>query len=476
MENKKTAIILSVVAVLLFLVAAFVFLYEPARNVFIKPEITKQVEDVTGDLPVLECKFDDDKKAYKNATTQKDVNLCDCVEEEQLKNTCKGSVMDTSFYDNALAQLDETLCEKIYSEIKKKSCHNVVTSSIKKLSDNDPEYLANIYSISHNNEKAIVEFEKLTQEDEDNIDNYIALAFAYAEKGLEEQVSGRNQSSFVIKAFEAVENAKLIDVKNSEVYRAEAYINEIKPDYDQAILLYDKSIELNPDNVMAYAGKGHVERMRGTLNGAVESFMKAAELDIQNVLAPIYTNLCSLEYSRSNQEAAVKNCKIVVQIEDTDILFKSDAYQILAAIFMDNKDFTQAKNYLLEAKILTPQNPNIYSSFSKLNLYVGDYIAAESDARQAIKLSPTQSMSQLALSQALYMQEKYQDSISAAQVGIDLVNDDVSLLSPHKPAVERDLNYLIANNYRELGDVQKQAKYEQKGLDAFNSMDLLITE
>ena len=97
MENKKTAIILSAIAILLFVVVAFIFLYEPARNVFIKPEITKQTEEITGELPVLECNYNSDKDAYKDAITKKDVNLCECVVENDLKDTCKTASMNVMF-------------------------------------------------------------------------------------------------------------------------------------------------------------------------------------------------------------------------------------------------------------------------------------------------------------------------------------------------------------------------------------------
>ena len=82
MENKKTAIILSSVAVLLFVVVAFIFLYEPARNVFVKPEIVKQSNEVTGDLPVLECDYVNDQEVFSDAREKKDVNLCSCITQE----------------------------------------------------------------------------------------------------------------------------------------------------------------------------------------------------------------------------------------------------------------------------------------------------------------------------------------------------------------------------------------------------------
>ena len=468
MENKKLGIIIASVAVALFVIVAFIFMYEPARNVFIKPQAVVQHQEVTGDLPVLECNYKNGKEAYKDAITKKDVNLCDCVGEEELKNTCKTASMNVMFYDQALKQLDKTLCEKISSDIQKDACHKVVQNSINQFEKENPQYLADTYSNSHN-EKAIGEYEKLTEIDKKNIDNYIRLALAYAEKGLNEQEQGNDQTPFVDKAFEAIEEAKKIDNRNSEVYRVEGYINEIKPDYTQAIIMYDKALEIDKNNIAAHTGKGHTYRIIGVLEGAVEEFNVAATLDNDKTNIVIYTNLCNLEYSRSQYEEAIKNCKIVLQMENADPVFQSEAYQIMSKIFTDKKDLQQAKNYLLQAKTITPNDPNLFVAFSELNFVEGKYKEAEENAKKAIELSPTKAVSYLKLAYALYMQEKYSEAIKKSQKGITLVKNDVSLLSSIKQAAERDLNYVIANSYRKLGDIQKEQEYNQIAEDVFKN-------
>jgi len=473
MENRKLGIIIASVAVVLFVVVAFIFMYEPARNVFTKPPVVEQ-EEITGDLPVLECDYENNQEVYKDAITKKDVNLCECVTEEKLKNICKGATMDVAFYDRALLQLDEELCGKINDDIQKDACYKVVQSSIEQFEEVDPQYLASLYSVTHN-EKVIEEYEELIKSDEENIDNHISLAGAYAEKGLKEQEKGNDHMPYVHKAFEAIEKAKSIDEKKSEVYRMEAYVHEIQPDYNKAIIAYSKALELDENNIFAYAGRGHVNRMLGALDNSVEDFYRAAELDTDRKNVFIYTNLCNLEYSRAHNEDAIKNCKTVTQISSADPIFKSEAYQIMATIFIDDGDLTQAKNYLLQAKTITPNDPNLYVSLSSLNLFEQNFIQAAINANRAIKLSPTKSSSYLALANALYMQDKYQQSIEKAQKGLILIDDDVSLLTPSKPAMQRDLYYVIANNYRNLNNEAKQKEYEQKGSDILTNSNSSVT-
>ena len=466
MTQKNKTLLIVAFAIITFVLVASVFLYKPITQKLTQKPQEKQ-EEITGDLPVLTCNYTDDQAAYTDAITTQNINQCSCIKDTTLQDTCKSATMDVSFYTRAIDQLDESLCSKITSTMQKNACISVVKDSITQLQEKDPQYLANMYANTHN-EKAIDAYEKLAQTDTENISNYITLALAYAEKGLKEQEQGNDQTPYVEKALQAIEKAKALDTNNAEIYRAEAYANEIKPDYFNAISLYDKAIEIDKNNILAYAGRGHAHRILGILENAINDFTKAAELDTNKDHIFIYTNLCNLEYSRSHNEDAIKNCKTVTQKKDADPVFQSEAYQIMAMIFTQNKDYTQAKNYLLTAKTLTPQDPNLFVTLAKLNIFEQNYTESESNAKKAIALSPTKATSYLGLSQALYMQEKHDASIQAAQKGLTLVKNDVSLLSPSKPAIERDLYYSIANNYRQQNNTQKQAEYEKKAEDAFN--------
>ena len=466
-HNLKTFLIAGF-AILLFVVVTVIFLYTPIREKFAKKQ-PAPTQEMDGKLPELICNYNNDQEAYADAITTQNVNQCACIKDETLVETCKSTAMDVMFYTNAINHIDKTLCDKINNQEQKKACILVVEDSIKQLTEKDPQYLAAMYASTHN-ENAITVYEKLTQEDQTNIDNFITLAISYAEKGLKEQEQGKDQTPYVQKAFQTIEKAKTIDQNNAEVYRVEGYINEIKPDHSAALTLYDKAIALDANNILAYAGKGHTERMMGILESAVADFTKAAELDTQKAYVHIYTNLCNLEYSRSHNEDAIKNCKIVTQKTETDPIFQSEAYQIMAMIFMQNKDHSQAKNYLLTAKTLTPNDPNLYVTLAKLNIFEEKYVESEINAKKAIELSSTKATSHLSLAQALYMQEKYNESIQSAQKGITLVKDDVSLLTPSKPVTERDLNYVIAHSYRQMGDTQKQMEYEKKAEESFNQL------
>lgn len=475
MQNKKLAVALVTFAVSAFVLLAIFFLYEPVKQKFAPKDQAR--EEVTGDLPELVCEYADDQAAYMDAFERREINQCECIEDEKLRDVCKSGVMDVVFYDRALDQLDIDLCDNIYSEVQKEACVAVVTDAIADFEEIDPQYLADIYAMNHN-EKAIGLLEELIAQGETSVENHISLALAYAEKGLKAQEQGSDGAEFITKALAAIDSAKGIDADDSEIYRVEGYVHEVNADFESALTAYDTAIEKNDKNILAYAGRGHVFRMMGALDEAIVDFTKAADLDPDNVYELVYVNLCNLEYSRSQYEDAIKNCKIVIKNDGiTDPIFQSEAYQILSAIFADARDYTQAKNYLLQAKTISPNDANLYVTLSDLNLYEQNFTEAEENAREAIRLSSQKSAAYLALAKALYMQERYNDAIQAAQTGVDLVPNDVSLLLPSKPLVVSNLYHTIANNYRQMGDPIKQIEYEEKAEKALEEdNNLAVTQ
>lgn len=455
MINEKYPIIVSIVAVIVVGVVAFFHFGFLGTN-------TNVV-----DLALrVKCDYKSDQGAYQRAIETQNVRICECISDTKIKNTCKDTTLDLKTYSQAVAQFNPSLCNEIKNDNRKQACQTITTSGVKYLSKEDPQYLADIYSLSHN-ENAIEELSGLLQNNPNNLKNLILLSLAYSGKGLKEQEQGRDQTPYVNKALAIITRAKKLSASNSEVYRAEAYAYEIKPDIFKAIEIYDKAIKLDAKNILAYAGRGHAESMVGILDSALKDFKKAAKLDVDYKNIFIYTNLCRLESSRSDLfKDAVKNCKIVADSKSQDISFRSESSQILATIYLKKGNYSQAEGYLLEAKSLTPQNSNLFVTFSYLYMNMDNYVKAEENAKEAVKLSPTKASARQALSYSLYKQGKFKEAIQEANRGLDLVGDDVSLLTPNKSAMKRNLYYTLANIYNVTSDKENEMKYKKLGDNA----------
>ena len=466
MNHKLKTFLIAGFAILLFVGVTVIFLYTPVREKFAKKQTTT-TQEPDGKLPELICNYQNDQEAYADAITTQNVNQCSCIKDEKFQDVCKKAIMDLSFYTGAIERLDQSLCDKILNVSQKEACISIVKDGITHFGKEDPQYLANVYAGTHN-ENAIAVLEQLVQEDQTNIENLITLALSYAEKGLREQEQGKDQTLYVEKAFSAIEKAKSIDSGEAEVYRVEAYINEIKPDYNAALLLYNRTIDIDPSNILAFAGRGHVHNMMGSMDDALSDFHKAAELDKANEYEIIYANLCRLGMNApGDMEEMIKNCKLAIR-PSNNIFVRSESLQILAMLYLPIGEYELANDSLLTAKTLTPNDPNVYVTLARLNIYQKNFIESEKNARKAIELSQARSAGYLALSQALYMQEKYDESIQVAQKGLMLIENDVSLLSPNKLIMKGDLYYSIAHSYRQLGNTAKQIEYEKKAQESSN--------
>lgn len=471
-QNKKYFAIVSVVAVIIVITTAvFVwsFFYKD-KAVENKDIADVNIKNEKSILPEFSCNLNNNTEYLKEAVKKPEIGYCTCIMEEEMKESCKKSATDMVFYNNAIGSYDLSVCENISDPIVKDSCSSIVKSGIDYLEKTDPGYLAEKYMDSHNTGKAIELLERLSQQNPNEITNLIFLSLSYAEKGLKEQASGRTQSIFFEKALATINKAKAIDPGNSEIYRAEGYIYEVKPDLDLSIQSYDKAIELNPNNISAYVGRGHVKNIYGMLDEALRDFEKAASLDKEKKNIAIYQNLCRLQMNRDDLlSKAVENCQIAANVGSGDSVYKSEAYQMLSSVYIRQKDFSSAEANLLKARALTPESDNLYVSFAKLALAQEKYPQAQAYSQKAISISSSKSTAYYLLAYSLYKQEKFDEAIAKAEEGLSLVNSDVSLLISDKPSVQKNLYYTLANIYNQKGDAANEEKYKKLGDDAINS-------
>ncbi|PLX28058.1 hypothetical protein C0583_02395 [Candidatus Parcubacteria bacterium] len=415
----------------------------------------------------IQKKIPSDSDNFASAVYSKNIDDCDKIKSEKMKENCKQAITDIHYYNQALATLDESFCEAISVADQISACLLALRSKEAYLRENYPDELEAIY-IRNKNLNRIELLTEKTEADASDIDSFLSLALAYAEKALNDQAMGGSQDEYVEKAFEAVASAEQLDPENSEVFRVKAYIYEIEPHYENAKDNYTKAIELDSENFKAYAGRGHSNRMLGLLDNAVEDLETASELDDTDKHSFIYSNLCNLYVSKGEFEKAKLNCQKVISNESSDSGEKMNAYRVLSSIDLRNMNLIGARENLEEALLMAPMEASLYVAFSKLSIYEKDYDSSVDYARKAVDINTNQAGNHLTLAQALYMQEKYEESIGEAERAIELVSSDVSILLPEKESLLISSYYQISFDYREMGDSSKQAEYEEKAKELLN--------
>lgn len=96
--------------------------------------------------------------------------------------------------------------------------------------------------------------------------------------------------------------------------------------FSEAIRVYDKVIEIAPDDPRAYAGRAYAYQSKGQRDWAIRDYDRAVDLGAQD--EAVYTNRAALEMSLGNLEAALEDCHTAIELNENSI----EAHQRAASI------------------------------------------------------------------------------------------------------------------------------------------------
>ncbi|MDP1675326.1 MAG: tetratricopeptide repeat protein [Bacteroidota bacterium] len=124
--------------------------------------------------------------------------------------------------------------------------------------------------------------------------------------------------------------------------------------YGKAIQYLEKAIEINPQYSMAFNNLGNVYSDKGNIDKAIELYENAVDLNSENYLA--YYNLGLAYYNSGKKDKAIKYYKKTIKINPT----YSEAYCNLGVIYYDKDDYDEAIEYFSKAIELNPNNREAY--------------------------------------------------------------------------------------------------------------------
>lgn len=423
-----------------------------------KEKQKSEAEKISQLLPGIECSFQNDGEANAKAIESKNPSYCSCVKDEKRKENCRRGVMDVNYYDQAIKQYDSRICTEIGEKSVRESCLSIVFSGIRSLKEKNPEQLAWIYISNGNFQEAETILAGLINAHPEKVENILAMAINYANRAIFEH----KESELIPKALALVEKAEKLNSESPEVFRVKGFIFEAKSDLVGAIESYTKSINLDDNYILAYVGRGHAKNIFGDLNGALEDFNRAKELDAKKAEIDVYVNLCRLKSSRSDLFAsAIEDCQTALGINGGNSLKKSEVLGILAEVYIKLGKFDEAEASAEKSLSYSPDDPNAFYLFARIKNIQGDYAKAEYFAKESLTRDSMKTVSYNALAFALYKQKKYEAAISAAQKGLNVIDGDVSLLSASKNAIRKELYLNMANAYGMSGDESKAEEYKK---------------
>ncbi len=410
------------------------------------------------------CQLADDQAYFDEAVNKPDMDLCGCIKEYAVGQACKGASGQATLNQQAIEQLDERICDEILDPAHKENCRSVVVGKIEHMQDQNKEGLAYTYINNNNNEKAIAILQEMISEDPEDTQALINIALAYSNQAIYDSLDDKEKASNIDEALASIKKAQAIEPDNSETYRMEAFIYESADKLPQAMVAYEKAIEMFPNDVALLSGLGHVESMAGYIKKAMETFELAAKLDTKLEYPAPWANLCRLQAGDSSLHTkALETCQKVIDMEAANANSRSEAYQIMAQILVMQGEIDLALDKLQQAIAMAPTNDNVYVSLASAYSKKNDWVSAEEMANKALKINGAKTAAHLELAKALYGQKKLVEALVSVERGLAGLESDVSVLLPSKPRIEMELDYLASKIHSEKGDERNAEKYKTEG-------------
>jgi tetratricopeptide (TPR) repeat protein len=152
-----------------------------------------------------------------------------------------------------------------------------------------------------------------------------------------EVYSNRGNTKFELKDYDGALNDYLKAIELSPKF-TDAYYNlanlkaNVYKKYNEAIKLYTIAIEIEPLSE-AYNNRGIAKQDLNDINGAILDYQKAIELNPKNYIA--YHNLAEIQLIKGLIDDAIINCTKSIQISNK----YSDAYKTRSEAFKIKKEF-----------------------------------------------------------------------------------------------------------------------------------------
>ena len=152
--------------------------------------------------------------------------------------------------------------------------------------------------------------------------------------------------------------------------------------YKQAIMHFTNATQQMPGVALAYNGRGLAYLSKDELDNALVDFNKAIELD--RVSKEAYKGRSAVYRVKDDFDKAIDDAVRLVQLDPTD----AAAYCALYLSYSGKDDFENAIVSLNEAIRLNPDQPLFYSSRGDIYLAKIDFDNAIKDYNKAIQLNP----------------------------------------------------------------------------------------
>lgn len=183
--------------------------------------------------------------------------------------------------------------------------------------------------------------------------------------------------------YQGHEYDKIADLVQSRRFYCQALKRVLDEDYQGAIDLFSKAVELDPDNSEAYKGRANCYGMMSNYEVALTEYSKVIKLEPKNSIN--YTNRANVRFLSGDSEGALKDYSKAIKLNPYEIL----AYVNRASAFYELKDYESAIKDFTKVIQLDPEDTEAYKKLVNARIKLGDFEVAIADYGKVIELAPT---------------------------------------------------------------------------------------
>lgn len=185
-------------------------------------------------------------------------------------------------------------------------------------------------------------------------------------------------------------------------------------DFEGAIRVFDRAVEMEPGRVEGYLMRALVKQMKGDLDGALADAERAIALN--GKLAKGYMVRGAVRMAKGELEAARKDCDVAVGLDEQD----GQTYGFRAAVRMKQNDWAGALEDLDRALVLDPKDGSNLRARAVLKTIRGDLEGAVADYEKAVANEPREGKWSIEMGGVKEKQGKWWEAVADYTRGLQL--------------------------------------------------------
>jgi tetratricopeptide (TPR) repeat protein len=281
--------------------------------------------DALENLVLPQCVYSTDTEAYNKMIETGDVSLCECIQDEVTKSMCTNTASDTGLFKRALEEKNIDSCNAIQDEISRESCVLAVQDVVAHV-PRPEEVETQLPNLT------IEDYERIRAERPQDVENLLNLARMHIFMASNTGTGQINAEDLKVPQT-ILEEIKQIDSNNKDVFLLEGNIFVMTEKYEEAIVAYNKSIELDPNSVDSYVGRASAYNHLEKYDMAITEYEKVLELDKSGTYSVMFVDmeLCRLYGKTANRDKTTEMCgRVVANGVDEEVV--SEAKNIIETL------------------------------------------------------------------------------------------------------------------------------------------------